>query len=65
MSLKLLIFCLLKIASVGFDKSLEFVDCGLDGSVLRVPIEYGVCCTLDGVFSCDCGAVLILDDDVL
>lgn len=49
MSLKLLIFCLLKLANVGFYMSLELVECGLDGLAPRVPIEDGVCCLLDYV----------------
>ena len=58
-------FCLLKLSSVGFDISLEFIDCGLDGSTLIVPIKDGFFCTFNIVFSCELGAFLMLDDGVL
>lgn len=46
MSLILLIFYLLILSSVGFDRSLELVECGLDGHMSRLLGVDGVCCTL-------------------
>lgn len=53
MSLILLIFCLLNLANVGFDMSLELklVECRLDGPTPRIPIGDGVWCIFDGVFA--------------
>ena len=50
---------------MGFHMSLEFLDCGLDGSAIRVLIEYGVCSIFDGVFSCECGVCLMLNNGFL
>jgi hypothetical protein len=55
----LLIFCLLRLANVGFDISLELVECGHNG-----PAVDGVCYPLIGLLPCMREAALILDTSV-